>query len=252
MVCHVAKRPAAFALHLEVLMWGLTLAATEPVMWPIQTSWPPPIAPVWPTIFSAYVHGAEPSANITSETGKWYYEWPTNRYRADYLNKFSDGTVRNDTQFWNASKETFYFFEDNFASCGYFKIPISILRPDWAEASEATWLNRSTVDGVDDVDTYFADGGPGNQFYLAMNPRSNLPVAMWGTDGGGNHFDSIMVGGDWHQPDWDGPDPFESLDVSNCISSDISEWQKGATRQQMFFLKVVNGLYDSRWSGKLA
>ena len=62
---------------------------------------------------------------------------------------FVDGTARNDTQFWDAANDTFYFFEDNFSSCGFFKLPLSILRPDWAQQSDATWLNRSTVDGVE-------------------------------------------------------------------------------------------------------
>ena len=180
-----------------------------------RTSWPPPIAPVWPTVFTAWVHGASPGSNITAESGKWYYEWPTDRYRADYLNIFDDGSSRNDTQFWDAGNRTFYFFEDNFATCGFFKMPLSILRPDWAEKSNSTWLNRSTVEGVES-DVYFADGGPGNQFYLAQDPRTNLPVKMWGTDGGGNSFDSIVVGGDWKKPDYEGPDPFNSLDMSLC------------------------------------
>jgi hypothetical protein len=154
------------------------------------------------------------------------------------LNVFVDGTARNDTQFWDAANDTFYFFEDNFSSCGFFKLPLSILRPDWAQQSEATWLNRSTVDGVEDVDTYYADGGEGNQFYLAMDPRTNLPVAMWGADGGGNHFTSVVPGGD-------GGDPFGSLDLSTCASGDLEAWQQRATPQQRLFLRAAAGL--PRW-----
>lgn len=76
----------------------------------LAAAWPPPIAPVWPTRFTAHVHGESLNRNISHETGVWYYDWPKNIYRADYDNHFKDGTSRRDTQLWNATIDHFYVF----------------------------------------------------------------------------------------------------------------------------------------------
>ena len=56
--------------------------------------WPPPIAPVWPTMFTAHVHGVSLNLNISHETGVWHYNWARNIYRADYVNHYIDGSTK--------------------------------------------------------------------------------------------------------------------------------------------------------------
>ena len=49
---------------------------------------------VWPTQFTAVVHGVSLNLNITKEHGVWHYDWPNNRFRADYVNHLIDGSTR--------------------------------------------------------------------------------------------------------------------------------------------------------------
>jgi len=119
---------------------------------------------------------------------------------------------RRDTQLWNATEDRFYIFQNDFKTCFYFPVGISILRPDWAVKCNCTrYVNRTTVSGHNDVDLYAAAGGGDNDFSLYMDPRTNLPRGIVSADGISNYFEDVVVG--------DPGNKVYDLDTSHCTGS---------------------------------
>ena len=185
----------------------LTITATQSLA--IHSDWPPPISPVWPTEFTAEVHGTGPFPG-GSHNGTWWYSWRRNKFRADYVN-VANGTAANDVQLWDASNGRFYAWHSDKPGCIYYDMGgLSILRPDWAVHSGATYENRSIVDGKR-CDLYHAKiVSAGQDFLLAQDPETNYPVAVFPPNQptGGNHF-SILEAGPLDDKVFD-------LDVSGC------------------------------------
>lgn len=113
-----------------------------------------------------------------TDTGAWYYDWLHNRFRADYLNVFPNGTKSNETQLWLAYESKFYVFHhSDYRPSGpgpfcywYDYEHLSILRPDAFSHAKANYTGRRLVNGR------WADGFSSGDFNLDQDVFTNYPL----------------------------------------------------------------------------
>lgn len=184
-------------------------------------TWPPQVAPVMPTMFTANVKGF--LGNVT-EHGTWNYDWPRNRLRNDYV-VTDHGQTYNMTQLWLADQDKFFvFFGDD---CSYSSLGIGLLRPDPFENALKTdpydpktnpgggrYVGREMQDGR--WSDHFAYILGGDQFNIWQDIETNLPLYDYGPGGGGdlagNHWLSWQIG--------KVPESAFALDTSKCKKDD--------------------------------
>lgn len=189
---------------------------TSSVDSPKPPVFPPQVAPVMPTMFTAHVRGFE--GNIT-EHGVWHYDWPRARLRNDYVIKDGKDTY-NTTQLWLASEQKFYFFQGS--ECSYITMDVGMLRPDPFEHAMKTDPYNATSNpgggrytGREMMDNRWADhfqyGLGDQQFNIWHDIETNLPLYDYGPGGdgiAGNHWLSWTIG--------KVPEAQFDLDTSQC------------------------------------
>jgi len=189
---------------------------------PKPPAFPPQVAPVMPTMFTAHVKGFE--GNLT-EHGIWHYDWPRNRLRNDFV-VTDEGQTYNMTQLWLANEGKFYYFDDT--GCSYSDMAwLGMLRPDAFENAmrvdpyNATsnpgggrYVGRVLQDGR--WSDHFQYGEGENQFNIWHDIETNLPLYDYGPSGageiGGNHWSNWTIG--------KVPEAMFDLDTSHCKKQD--------------------------------
>jgi len=200
-----------------------TMAAVPSLTNESAPTWPPQVAPVMPTMFTAKVKGF--SGNAT-EHGVWNYDWPRNRLRNDYV-VTDQGQTYNMTQLWLADQKKFFvFFGD---TCSYSELDLGMLRPDSFEnamrtdpydpkgnPSGARCTERVQQDGRWS-DHFVAHLGP-QQFNLWQDIETNLPLYDYGP----GNYAGELAGNHWS--DWQigkVPESVFALDTSKCKKESI-------------------------------